>query len=149
MVTDRMFELVRQLATAKGRADVSAALRLMHDDMVLEVPAFGAVVRGRSANETALRWFFATFPDYRVEVTGHLADRTGLVAWGTARMTLTGNGLGVFPTGRGAELPVFLRFRFADDLIVGEYFHFDLAELCAQSGVSGDEVRRHLFRDGR
>ncbi|MBF6177748.1 nuclear transport factor 2 family protein [Nocardia otitidiscaviarum] len=149
MDSGRMFALVQELAAVKSRADVTAALRLMCDDMVLETPAFGAVVHGRTANESALRWFFATFPDYHVEMAGHLADSACLVAWGTARMTLTDNGLGIVPNGRRAEIPVFLRFTFADDLIASEYFFFDLAQLCAQSGVSGDEVGRKLFGDRR
>ncbi|OAF10196.1 hypothetical protein AYJ54_10920 [Bradyrhizobium centrolobii] len=34
-----------------------------------------------------------------------------------------------------------------DDRIVRERFVFDLSELCAQSGVSTDAVRRKLFGD--
>jgi hypothetical protein len=37
----RMFELARDLAAAKSRQDVPAALRLLHPTMLLESPAFG------------------------------------------------------------------------------------------------------------
>jgi hypothetical protein len=40
---------------------------------------------------------------------------------------------------------VFIQFAFREDLITGERFAFDLSELCAQSGVSTDAVRRKLF----
>jgi predicted ester cyclase len=60
-------------------------------------------------------------------------------------MTMTGDRFGVSPTGRRAELPVFIQFTFKDDLIASERFCFDLSELCAQSGVSTDAVRRKLF----
>lgn len=140
-----MMDLATELAVVKSRQDVTAALRLMHDEMVLEAPAFGTVARGLDANEAALRTFFASFPDYDVQLGGHAADGETLACWGTVRMTMTGNRFGVEPNGRRAELPVFLRFAFADGLIAGEYFHFDLSELCAQSGVSTDAVRQKLF----
>ncbi|WP_280245401.1 ester cyclase [Nocardia abscessus] len=140
-----MMGLATELAKVKSRQDVSAALRLMHGTMVLEAPAFGTVARGLDVNEIALRAFFASFPDYDVELSGHAVAGETLVCWGTARMTMTGDRFGVEPNGRRAELPVFLRFAFADRLIAGEYFHFDLSELCAQSGVSTDAVRQKLF----
>jgi predicted ester cyclase len=140
-----MVALATELAIVKSRQDVPAALRLMHPEMVLEAPAFGTVARGSRANEVALRTFFSSFPDYDIELGGRAADGETLVCWGTARMTMANNRFGVEPNGRRAELPVFLRFVFADRLIAGEYFHFDLAELCAQSGVSTDAVRQKLF----
>jgi hypothetical protein len=39
----------------------------------------------------------------------------------------------------------FIQLTFKSDLIAGERFFFDMATLCAQSGVSTDEVRRTLF----
>ncbi|MEU9022786.1 ester cyclase [Actinomadura sp. NPDC048394] len=147
MDPDRMIELAEALAAAKSRQDVPAALELLHPEMVLESPAFGTTARGPAENATALRRFFASFPDYAVALQGHAANRDALACWGTVRMTMTGDRFGAVPNGRRAELPVFIRFAFKDDLIAGEYFLFDLAELCAQSGVSADAVRRRLFRD--
>jgi hypothetical protein len=43
---------------------------------------------------------------------------------------------------------VFIQFTFSDELIASERFFFDLSELCAQSGVSTDAVRRKLFGAG-
>ncbi|WP_344269026.1 nuclear transport factor 2 family protein [Actinomadura napierensis] len=142
---DRMFALAQELAVAKSRQDVPAAMKLLHPEMVLETPAFGATARGHAQNEKALRRFFASFPDYDVALQGHAANGENLVCWGTVRMTMTGDRFGVVPSGGRAELPVFIRFAFKDDLIAGEYFFFDLSELCAQSGVSADAVRRGLF----
>jgi hypothetical protein len=53
-------------------------------------------------------------------------------------------GLGVVPNGKRAELLVLIQFAFKDDLIASVRFFFDLAELCGQSGVSTDAVRRKL-----
>ena len=141
----RMFELAQALAAAKSRQDVPAALRLFHQEMVLESPAFGTTARGLAANEKALTRFFASFPDYDVDLRDHASNGDSLVCWGTVRMTMTGDRFGVVPTGSRAELPVFIQFTFQEDLIAGERFFFDLSALCAQSGVSTDAVRQKIF----
>jgi predicted ester cyclase len=142
---DRMFELAQALAVAKSRQDLPAAMKLFHHDMVLETPAFGTMARGLPENEKALTRFFASFPDYNVVLHGHADNGDTLICWGTIQMTMTGDRFGGVPNGSRAELPVFIQFSFKDDLIAGERFFFDLSELCAQSGVSTDAVRRRLF----
>lgn len=144
---DRMFELAQALAVAKNRQDVPAGMKLFYRDMVLEAPAFGATARGLAENEKALTRFFTSFPDYHVALQGHASNGETLICWGTARMTMTGDRFGVVPNGRRAELPVFIQLAFQDDLIASERFFFDLSELCAQSGVSTDAVRRKVFGD--
>jgi len=136
--------LARDLAAAKSRQDVPAALRLLHPEMLLECPPFRTRARGTAENRRALTRFFASFPDYGVTLDGHADNDGTLVCWGIARMTMTGDRFGVTPNGRRAELPVFLQFTFRDNLIVSERFFFDLSELCAQSGVSADAVRQKL-----
>lgn len=145
MDSDRMFELAQALAVAKSRQDVPAAMKLLHEGMLLEAPALGTRARGPAANEAALTKFFRSFPDYDVALQGHADDGETLICWGIARMTMTGDRFGVAPNGNRAELPVFIQFAFKDGLIAGERFVFDLAELCAQSGVSTDTVRQKLF----
>jgi predicted ester cyclase len=148
MDNHQMFGLARELADAKSRQDVPAALRLLHPRMLLESPPLGTRARGHAENERALTRFFASFPDYGVALDGHASNAGTLVCWGTARMTMTGSRLGGTPNGRLAELPVFIQFTFDDDLIASERFFFDLSELCAQSGVSADAARQKLFGDG-
>lgn len=143
-----MFELAQQLAVAKSHRDVPAAVPLLHPEMLLESPAFGTKAYGHAENERALTRFFASFPDYDVALHGHVSNDDTLVCWGTARMTMTGDRFGVIPNGNRAELSVFILFTFADELIASERFVFDLSELCAQSGVSTDAVRRTLFGAG-
>ncbi|WP_235983514.1 ester cyclase [Bradyrhizobium australiense] len=140
-----MFELAQALAVAKSRQDVPAALKVLHEDMQLEAPAFGTSARGLAENEKVLTRFFASFPDYNVALEGHAANDDTLVCWGRVQMTMTGDRFGMVPNGRRADLPVFIQFAFKDDRIVRERFVFDLAELCAQSGVSTDTVRRKIF----
>jgi predicted ester cyclase len=146
MNSERMFELAQALAIAKSRQDVPAVLKLLHDDMLLESPAFGTTARGLAENDKVLTRFFTTFPDYNVVLQGHAANDDTLVCWGTVRMTMTGDRFGVQPNGKCAELPVFIQFVFKDDLIAGERFFFDLSALCVQSGVSTDAVQQQVFR---
>ena len=147
MNSDRMFELAQALAVAKSRQDVPAALAVLHDDMLLETPAFGTSARGLAENAKVLTRFFASFPDYNVVLEGHAANNGTLVCWGRVHMTMTGDRFGVVPSGSRADLPVFIQFAFKDDRIARERFFFDLSELCAQSGVSADTVRRKIFGD--
>ena len=147
MNSDRMFELAESLAVAKSRQDVSAALKVLHPDMLLENPAFGTSVRGLVENQKVLNRFFTAFPDYHVVLDGHAASGDTLICWGHVQMTMTGDRFGVVPNGKRAELPVFIQFAFKEDRIVRERFFFDLSELCAQSGVSTDAVRRRIFGD--
>lgn len=145
MQTQTMIDLVTTLAQAKSRQDVPAALKTLHPDMVLECPAFGTRYQGLQENQTALERFFASFPDYQVELQGHATGNDTLVSWGVVRMTLTGQAFGVAGNGLRCELPAYIRFDFADGLIASESFFFDLSTLCSQSGVSTDAVRSRLW----
>jgi hypothetical protein len=93
----RMLELAQQLAVAKSRQDVPAALKVLHRQMLLEAPAFGTSARGLAENERTLTRFFKTFPDYDVVLEGHAATDDTLVCWGRVRMTMTGDRFGVVP----------------------------------------------------
>lgn len=145
MDSHRMFELAQELALAKSRQELPAAMKLFDPDMLLETPAFGTRAKGLVENEATLARFFKSFPDYNVVLAGHASNGETLICWGTAQMTMTGDRFGVSPNGRRAELPVFIQFSFKNDRIAGERFFFDLSQLCAQSGVSTDVVRRKLF----
>jgi predicted ester cyclase len=145
MRTERMFELAAGLGEAKGRQDVAGALRFMHDDIVLSSPAWGLVARGKAENAAVLGHFFHDFPDYGIDLEGHLGDGRHLLCWGTVRMTMRPGAYGLSPNGRRVEIPAFIRFTFRDDLIASEYFMVDLAEICRQSGVSTDAVQRAVF----
>src|SRR5689334_12628338 len=104
MDRERMVELAQELALAKSRQDVPAALKVLHDDMLLETPAFGTCVRGLAENDRVLQRFFKSFPDYKVELEGHASSDDTLICWGRAQMTMTGDRFGVVPNGRRSEL---------------------------------------------
>lgn len=145
MEKNEMLELVSKLAEAKSKQNVKEALKVCHDDMLLETPAIGSVVRGIAENEIALNRFFKSFPDYGITLDRAIAEDGVLICWGTAKMTMTGERFGVKPSGETAKLPVIIEFGFKDGLISHERFNYDLSELCAQSGVSTDAVREKIF----
>jgi predicted ester cyclase len=145
METKRMFELAAALGEAKNRQNVEDALKFMHEDIVLYSPAWGVVARGKAENAEVLHHFFHDFPDYNVSFDGYVGDGENFVGWGTVRMTMADHAYDVVPNGKRVEIPVFIRMTFKDNLIASEYFMCDLAEICAQSGVSVDAVRRNLF----
>ena len=64
-----------------------------------------------------------------------------LAVWGRAYLTFAGAIGELPPTGRFAELPIFCVFTFTRDRIRSERFVFDLASLCAQTGLPLDPVR--------
>jgi predicted ester cyclase len=142
---DLMAGLVAKLAAAKSRQDTSAALALMHADMVLDSPALGTRVRGLTDNRAVLDRLFRTFPDYRVSMEGDAASPFAYACWGKVQMTMRGERFGVSSNGRPAILPAFFLFGFRHGLITYERMLIDLASLCAQSGVSTDAVRQTLF----
>lgn len=140
-----MREVIARLNAAKCRQDVPAAAPWLHPEIVLETPAFHSTVSGKDACVRALMRFFTLFPDYEFEIERDRVDGDTLVCWGTVRMTWTGSALGVVPNGRRTEMRAISEFRFRDGLVCGERFVYDLSELCAQSGVSTDVVRRRVF----
>jgi hypothetical protein len=57
---------------------------------------------------------------------------------------LQGDLLGLAPTGKTADLPIFCVFELKDGQIRRERFFFDRAELCEQLGLSTADVSRAL-----
>ncbi|MDX2165542.1 MAG: ester cyclase [Deltaproteobacteria bacterium] len=131
----RMEALVSAYAAAKSRADIDAALAVCSDDFQLETVALHTRAQGADAARAQLGVFFTAFPDYAVRLEGLAAGDTGMAAWGRARLSFKGPLLEIPPTGRTAELPIFCVFGFRGDRIASERFVFDLADLCAQTGL--------------
>lgn len=133
-----MMRIATALADAKSRQDVKAAMRIYHPQGVLEAPPFGSRREGADEIRASLEGFFSLFPDYRVELSGSARDGDTLAAWGEIAVTLEGRPGGQKPNGRTARVPVFILFRFRDEMVVWESFNFDLGSLCRQSGVTLD-----------
>lgn len=130
-----MEAVVAAYAQAKSGADVDAALALCSDDFRLETVALNTCARGADEARAQLGIFFTAFPDYAVTLEGVAAGDATMAAWGRARLSFKGPLLEIPPTGRTAELPIFCVFTFAGARLASERFVFDLADLCAQTGL--------------
>jgi len=142
--TSDMRRLIEGYARAKSRADGDTALTFCHPAFRLETVPFGIASRNRDETALHLRAFFATFPDYGVTVTDMAFGDGTASCWGTARMTMRGDGFGLAATGRHVELPMFCAFTFADGLLAGERFFFDLAAFADGIGVPLPLLREAL-----
>jgi predicted ester cyclase len=138
---ERMLRLVYDLMAAKKAHDVAGLLRIYHPDVVLEQPSLGVRNQGRAALRPSLELFAKVFPDYERDFEGSAFDGNTLVSWGTARVTLTGEFDGHKPNGALAAVMTFIVYRFADDRIVYEGHHWDLASICHQSGIPVEAVK--------
>lgn len=136
--------LLRSYGAAKSEADVGAALAVCSDDFTLDAVSLGLVSRGRAETEAMLNAFFRAFPDYSVALEGFANAPDGVAAWGTARMSLLGEWLGLPATGKTAELPVFCVLGVANGKLTSERFFFDRATLCEQLGASADALASAL-----
>jgi hypothetical protein len=92
MQPEAMICLVEHLADAKSRRNVPDALEVLHDEMLLETPAIGSVVRGKAANQVALTRFFASFPDYSIKLEKKMIDQAREEDDRRAQHGLLGNG---------------------------------------------------------
>lgn len=148
MTPDEMYKLAAGLGEAKNRQNVEEALEFMHEDIVLESPAWGVTARGKQANREVLASFFADYPDYNVTFDHYLADDEQFIGWGTVRMTMA-NGArdagGQTPNGQRVELPVTIRMTFKDGLIASEVFSCDLMQIAIQSGIQPDAMAKAVF----
>jgi predicted ester cyclase len=139
-----MRALVEGYAAAKSRADTDTALSLCHPRFTIDTVAFGIRSRDRAETAVHLGAFFSAFPDYGVTVDDMAIGEDSVACWGTARLTLSGEGFGLAPTGKRAEVPFFCAFTFAEGLLASEVFFFDLAAFCDGIGVPLPLMRQTL-----
>ncbi len=149
MTPQQMYDLAAGLGEAKNRQNVEDALVFMHQDIVLESPAWGLVARGTQENREVLRSFFADYPDYEVRFDHYLADDAHFVGWGRVRMTMADgahDAAGHTPNGKRINLPVTIRMTFKNGLITSETFSCDLMQVALQSGIPPQAVAGAVFR---
>ncbi|WP_083742083.1 ester cyclase [Bradyrhizobium mercantei] len=137
-----MKELVSELARAKSRQDVGAILGIYHPDGVLEAPPMGSRYCGADSLRRAMENFFKFAPDYSVVLEGQAVDGDTLCSWGKISFTPQHSFGTETPNGERVTTTVFILFRFSDNRIVWESFHFDIADAARQTGVSASAYRR-------
>lgn len=134
----RMKEIVTELAAVKSRQDIDAALRIYHPDAELLSPPMGTRYQGEQALREGLVRFFRFAPDYQVRVASMAVEGDTLCAWGEIAFSPTYSRRGRLEHIRMIRTPVFILFRFCDEQVIWESFHFDLADLARQAGVPAE-----------
>ncbi|MEV0663119.1 ester cyclase [Actinomadura luteofluorescens] len=128
--------VVGAYARAKSRADIPAAMRFCHPDVVFETIAFRTVATGWDEVARQNAAFLRTFPDYGVELDYLVEAGELAVGAGTIRATMRKSLVGIEPTGRSFALPFACHWTVRDGLIVQERFFFDFHQMCEQLGLS-------------
>lgn len=128
-------EVVRAYARAKSGADIPAAMRFCHPDVVFETIAFRAVATGWDEVARQNTAFLRTFPDYGVELEYLVEAGELAVGAGTVRATMRESLVGIEPTGRSFALPFACHWTVRDGLIAHERFFFDFHQMCEQLGL--------------
>lgn len=139
---NQMKSIVGELARVKGRQNVEAALAIYHPEGELVSPPMGSASNGADEIRKSLETFFRFAPDYSPKLSGMAADGDTLCAWGDISFTPTYTPRGDKPNGSSVTTPVFILFRFKDDRVAWESFHFDVADVARQAGVPAEAFRR-------
>jgi hypothetical protein len=134
-------EVLDNLAKAKSAQKLDEALKWSHSEMVLEIPSFDAVARGKDQVRSLLIMFFKIFPDYKVALTNSWTSPDGRIAiYGEITATLTGDFKGHKPNGTCVTVPVFMLFGFRDEAVDYEMFLLDFGAMCRVAGVPLEAV---------
>jgi steroid delta-isomerase-like uncharacterized protein len=141
MTAKDMHDVAARHVAAEDARDAHAAAATYHADCFYETPALGTRFVGKDQVAMQYAALFAAFPDATVKYDGEAYGEDVLVHWGTFRGTLTGDFLGVAPTGRRVEFPVVALLFFKDGLMAGERVFYDLATFCEQAGLTLGTVR--------
>jgi predicted ester cyclase len=139
---NRMKSIVGELARVKGEQNIETALAIYHPEGELVSQPMGTASRGATALRKSLEAFFRFAPDYSPKLSGMAADGDTLCAWGDIGFTPTYTPRGDRPNGSRVTTPVFILFRFKDDRVAWESFHFDVADVARQAGVPAEAFRR-------
>lgn len=141
MTPEEMIKVQDQHIAAENAKDLDGAVATFTDDCVYEIVALGIRFDGKQGVALQYSALFYTFPDSEFVVDGRAFGDDTLVEWGTFSATMTGEFLGVAPTGRRLELPIIAVVPFAGGLMAGERVYYDIATVCDQLGISIEEVR--------
>lgn len=141
MTAKEMHDVAARHVAAEDAHDAQRAAETYHRECFYETPALGTRFVGKDQVAMQYGALFEAMPDAVVEYDGEAYGSDVLVHWGTFRGTLTGNFLGVPPTGRRVEFPVVALLFFKDGLMAGERVFYDLATFCDQAGLALSTVR--------
>ena len=142
MTIEKMREVADRHVTAENARDLEGAISTYHDDCFYDVAALGLTLRGKDAVAANYAGLFAAMPDGKATFNGHAYGTNVVVHWGVFEGTVTGDFMGMPPTGRRVSLPFAGVLEFKEGLMHGERLFYDLATLCEQAGLPLDRVRQ-------
>ncbi|MHC3438411.1 ester cyclase [Natrialbaceae archaeon A-gly3] len=129
-------QIVRRIPEeVANKGNVDLVDEIFAEDLVDHLPAPFGEMHGREAAKEQFKQLHATFPDLEVTVEDIIAEEDTVAARVTWRATHTGEFLGIEPTGREVEFPVFAFLRLQDGKVVERWIQPDQLGLMQQFGV--------------
>lgn len=144
MNPDSSWLVVERYAAAKSRADVDAALAECTESVALQTHPFRVTATGWQEARVHLDIWFAVFPDYVVELAGHLESKDLVSCWGRASATMRGPFGPIAATGLRFDTPFMCVFEMRKGKIQREQFLFDLADVCRQLDIANEDMQSTL-----
>jgi len=141
MTKEEMRAVAERHVAAENAGDVAGALATYHPDCFYENAALGVRFVGPDAVAMQYGALFSALPDAELEEDGTAYGDNVFTHWGTFRGTVSGEFLGLPPTGRRIAIPFAAIFYFKDGLMEGERVFFDLATFCEQASLSVGAVQ--------
>lgn len=130
-----MLEIVGRYGAAKNRHDIDSALKDCREDFFIEIVPFLNRIEGKEKVRAHLQRLSEAFPD-NVAIREAIAvgDDVVISLW-HLRGTMRGRFLGMEPTGKEIDVPMFSVFPFKDGDLAGERVFYDVATFCRQAGL--------------
>jgi steroid delta-isomerase-like uncharacterized protein len=141
MTPEEMSKIQDEHIAAENRRDVEGAVATYHENGFYENVALGLRFEGKQGIALQYAALYFTFPDAEIQIDGRAFGDDTLVEWGTFSGTMTGDFMGLAPTGRRLQLPIIAVVPFRDGLMFGERVYFDAATVCDQLGLDLGELR--------
>jgi len=130
-----MLEIVGRYGAAKNRHDIDAALEDCPEDFFIEIVPFLNRIEGKEKVRVHLQRLGEAFPDnVAVREAVAVGDDVVISLW-HLRGTMRAPFLGMEPTGKEIDVPMFSVFPFKDGTLAGERVFYDVATFCRQAGL--------------
>lgn len=116
-----------------NQGNLSVMDEIFAEDLVDHSPL--GELRGRDAAKEQFEWIRAAFPDLEVTVEEMIAEGDIVAARVRWHATHEGEFMGIEPTGREVEFPIFAFLRLEDGKVVERWIQPDQLGLFQQLGV--------------
>lgn len=125
---------------AEGAFDLDTTLATIHPDAIFEDQPIGLLLNGRDECARHYRLWWDAFGLHSEGGKLHWVDDDLMIAESHFVGHHKGEFLGVLPTGKDIRFPFTVIVRFADGLLSGEKFYYDLNNIMRQLGQNSFEI---------